>query len=74
MTDVEYTQMECDSWQMHHLANDWAARYGWEVVSVVNVRPDIEVPHKVGDENGPTYRAINPVSLLFRRPIPDEEN
>jgi hypothetical protein len=74
VTDFEYTQMDCDQWQMHHLASDWHARYGWEVVSVVNAKPDMEVPHKAGDENGPTYRAINPVALLFRRPVPNEEN
>ncbi len=73
MTAFEYTQMTCDVWQMHHLANRWADAYGWEVVSVVPLPAGMDVPERVGDEDSPSVRAsIQPVALLFRRPVPAE--
>lgn len=65
----EYTQMCCDAWQMHHLANNWHGRYGWETVAVVNLPAGYKVPREAGDEDGPEYEAVCPVAVLFRRQI-----
>lgn len=68
----EYTQMPCDVWQMHHLASTWQYRYGWEVVSVVNLPAGHRVPRDAGDEDGPMYEAVCPVAVLFRRPVKED--
>jgi hypothetical protein len=65
----EYTQMSCDAWQAHHLANRWEDGYGWQVVSVVNLPPGHEVHRGIGDESSLLVPAVTPVTVLFRRPL-----
>jgi hypothetical protein len=69
MSGLEYTQMSCDAWQTHHLANRWEDDYGWEVVSVVNLPADLAVHAVIGDESSPLVPAVTPVMVLFRRPL-----
>jgi hypothetical protein len=69
MTDYEYTQMTCDAWQMHHLANRWADKYGWESVSVVSLPVGHQVPKEIGVEDSPSVDGVAPVAILFRRRI-----
>lgn len=69
LPQYEFTQMYCDAWQMHHLANNWHYEYGWEAVAVTPLPAGYKVPKTAGDEDGPDYAAVCPVAVLFRRPL-----
>lgn len=68
----EYVQDTCDVWQVAQLCNRMAGD-GWEPVTVFEGWPGMKVPDKAGSDDGPTYAALRPYTVLFRRHTPTGE-
>ncbi len=69
----EYQQWPCDIWQIALLCNE-VGNHGWEFVAMTESYDGQMVPKKVGSDDGPTYRPLKAVVVLFRRPVVAEVN
>jgi hypothetical protein len=73
VSNWEYTQASCDIWQVGHLCTYFALK-GWEPVQVFPSVEGIRVLRDVTHREGTTMLATAPHEVLFRRPIPTEED
>ena len=74
-TEWEYTQNPCDVFELHHMCN-YMAGHGWEPVFAVESHEGVQLPEHIDREMGTLRkgRPLRPYTILFRRPIPlDEE-
>jgi hypothetical protein len=69
----EWTQDSCDVWQIAHLCNEFAYSGGWEPVFIVEDHSGVKVSERVGDDTARMVQPLRPYVVVFRRPIPDDE-